>query len=1137
MIGTGSGSAAADPRASVWVAASAGTGKTTVLTERLLRLMLDGTDPARILCLTFTRAAAAEMANRLDSVLAGWATLSDAALAETLEGMTGAFADTPLIARARRLFALVLDTPGGLKILTIHAFCQTLLRRFPLEAGVPPEFAVVEERGADELLAEATQRLIIAARAGQDPALAKALSFVAEHTAEEHFGQLMRALAQERSKLRRALADGDAAMRRRLSAALALPEDATIDSLTDEFCAKDAGDGQALRVACEVLAAGSATDRRIGEVLAAWWTKDGADRRRALPEYEAAFLKQTGEIRERLITAAAARKAGCDAASILGVEAERVVRLRRARAAVVLREATGELARLGDALLREYDMVKRLRGVLDFEDLVAAALALLRRPGVAPWVLFKLDGGLDHILIDEAQDTNPDQWQIVAALAEEFFAGEGGRSSLRTIFAVGDVKQSIFSFQGADPQAFLRMRAHFEERVNAAREDWRVVPLAVSFRSTEPILEAVDTIFRSAGARDGVALDGAEIRHVAERIGQAGLVELWPAVAPAAEDEPDGEELPVVRIRAAEPDARLARAVAAQIKQWLDTDERLAARDRPVQPGDIMVLVRRRNEFVGELLRALKQRGVPVGGADRLILTEQLAVRDLAALGRFLLLPEDDLTLAALLKSPLFDVDEDTLFELCHGRGTDTLWSRLRIGAELSPKLREIADRLSSWLARADFVPPYELYAEILGGEGARRDLLHRLGPEAEDPVSEFLGLALAYEREHAPSLQGFLHWLYSDETEVKRDFAARPRNEVRILTVHGAKGLEAPIVFLPDTMSVPDQKTTLLWTEAGDLPLWKPPGDHVAEFYGTEKARWRDRQMQEYRRLLYVGLTRAQDRLYICGWQTKRPPPETCWYSLCRAGLAARGRPFAFDANALIGDDGWSGTGWRIEGAQMVPPNHEPVIPPSLDAQQVPTWARRLPPTEPDPPRPLVPSRPGDDEPAVLSPAALSAADRFRRGSLIHRLLQTLPELPEAERTAAARRFLASPAHALAVRMQDEILHQTLAVLADPDFAPLFGPGSIAEVPLVGLVDGRAVSGQIDRLVVTADRVLIVDYKTLRTPPVSVDLVPTVYLRQLASYRAALARIYPARDIHCALLWTEGPRLMPIEAERLAGW
>jgi ATP-dependent helicase/nuclease subunit A len=1127
------------PRASVWVAASAGTGKTTVLTERLLQLMLDGTDPSHILCLTFTRAAAAEMANRLDRELARWVTLSEGALAETLYELTGMFADPELIARARQLFALVLDTPGGTKISTIHAFCQTLLRRFPLEAGVAPEFVVIEERGAAELLAEAAQRVIIAAREGADSAICEALAIVAEHAAEEQFGELMQALANERGKLRRALEHGFPALRKRLSKTLGLSDRLTLESLVAAFCAADACDEPGLAACASILAEGSVKDRALAKVLADW-CEAPARRQSMLDSYLAAYLTtREREIKNSFVTkktARAACKAGCDAAAVLAAEGARVQKFDKARAALILREATCALVRLGERLLREYDGAKRLKGVLDFDDLVSLTLALLQRPGVAPWVLFKLDGGLDHILIDEAQDTNPEQWQIVAALAEEFFAGAGARSVIRTVFAVGDMKQSIFSFQRADPQAFLDMRRHFQDKANAVNQNWVELPLDLSFRSTEPVLQAVDAIFRRPEARAGVALDGRDIRHFAERAGHAGVVELWPVVAPAPAEEPDQDELPVAYRRIAEPHARLARGIAATVAKWLAQGERLEARDRALRPGDIMVLVRRRNEFVGELLRALKQRGIPVAGADRLILTEQLAVQDLVALGRFLLLPEDDLTLAAVLKSPLFDIDEETLFELCYARDQESLWNRLRARAGACASLRHATDRLTAWLARADFVPPYELYAEILGAEGGRQALLHRLGPEAEDPVEEFLGLALAYEREHVPSLQGFLRWLTVAETEVKRDFAAHPRDEVRILTVHGAKGLEAPVVFLPDTIATPDQKVTLLWSKHDELPLWKPPGDHAAPLYVSEKSAWRDRQLQEYRRLLYVGLTRAQDRLYICGWQTQRKPQEVCWHTLCHAGLRECAEPFEFDTRPLIGEiEGWSGRGLRLACPQTAAPQREPPSAAAVREEPLPDWATRQPPPEPTPPRPLFPSRPAGDEPPVLSPVNIGGRGRFKRGLLVHRLLQSLPELPTAGREAAARRFLALPTHALPQDEQDDICRETLAVLHHPDYAALFGPRSQAEVPLVGLVGGHALSGQIDRIVVDENQVLIVDYKTMRPVPAGEDEVAPLYLRQLAIYRAALAGIYPDREIRCAILWTQAPLLMPISSDKLA--
>ncbi len=444
---------------------------------------------------------------------------------------------------------------------------------------------------------------------------------------------------------------------------------------------------------------------------------------------------------------------------------------------------------------------------------------------------------------------------------------------------------------------------------------------------------------------------------------------------------------------------------------------------------------------------------------------------------------------------------------------------------------------LSELLARADFVPPYELYAEILGAQGGRRMLLERLGLEAADPVEEFLALALSYEREHVPSLQGFLRWLVAGDTEVKRDFGARQRDEVRILTVHGAKGLEAPVVFLPDTMQLPNLPDTLLWTEREALPLWCPRADLAVRFYANEKQGVRERQLEEYRRLLYVALSRAQDRLYICGWQTRESPKEGSWHSLCRTGLFEIATPFGFDTTALIGADGWCGQGLRLTSPQTAPLVRERPATTATAAGPLPDWVHQPPPAEPDPPRPLAPSRPSGAEPSALSPLAAPGRDRFKRGLLVHRLLQALPELPIEEREVAARRFLALPTHGLMFDEQDKIRREILAILDHPKFAALFGPGSQAEVPVVGLVGGYALSGQIDRLVVAEDRVLIVDYKSLRPPPAAEDEVAPIYLRQLAAYQAALERIYPDREIHCALLWTEGPRLMPISPEILAGY
>src|SRR5487761_955542 len=724
---------AADPKASAWVAASAGTGKTKVLTDRVLALLLAGSAPARILCLTFTKAAAAEMAIRVGTRLSDWATKSDAKLREDLASLTDADADPDLRDRARQLFARVLDAPGGMRIETIHAFCQSLLRRFPLEAGIPPHFQVMEERSTAEAMGHAVAQVLDRARDGKPKALKSALDAVTQIVGEDGFIELVAKLAVERGRLDGLRRGGDAKFEGRLRERFGLQPGETPDSIVRQACKEGAFDGAALKRAARVLGqSDSSFDQKAGQALGQWLGRVRS-RVHGFDEYCAAYFTKEGARRVRLVTKAAL---ALDPAlgEVLAREAERLEAVRARRDAARLVEATAALIRLAGAVLDAYGAHKTARALLDFDDLVLKAKDLLRRPGVAPWVLFKLDGGIDHILIDEAQDTNPDQWEVIAALAEEFFVGEGARHVERTVFAVGDPKQSIFSFQRADPRAFVAMREHFRVRVEAAGRTWQPLALELSFRSVAAVLQTVDAVFADQRVSAGVALEDEIIRHEPHRLGAAGLVELWPPVSPETDEPPTPWDAPLSQARLKLPRARLADAIAATVKSWLDTGETLEASGRPMHAGDILVLVRRRNPFVGARVRALKERDVPVAGVDRMVLADQLAVQDLVALAQFLLLPADDLTLATVLKSPLYGFDEQQLFDLAWPR-SDSLWDELRQRAGENPTFRFAADELAALLARADFIPPFELFAEVLGVRDGRRKILARLGAEANDPL------------------------------------------------------------------------------------------------------------------------------------------------------------------------------------------------------------------------------------------------------------------------------------------------------------------------------------------------------------------------------------------------------------------
>ncbi|MDA1323668.1 MAG: double-strand break repair helicase AddA [Proteobacteria bacterium] len=1128
---------AASPERSVWVSASAGTGKTKVLTDRVLSLLLAGTPPHRILCLTFTRAAAAEMAIRINRALASWAIVSDDDLVKQIEVLTGSSPDEETLRRARPLFARVLEVPGGMKIQTIHSFCESLLGRFPLEAGIAPHFEVMDERDAAEGQAEARLRVLNRAREDGDAAISAALAGVIGHINEEEFGSLMAALSADRGRIRR-LIESHGGVENLVDATyarLGVPQDDTPEM--EKLAASQDGtfDAGGLRRAAAAMLRGSATDKSRGAVIAAWLETNIVDRAGLFDAYLGIYFTTTGTIRKSLINNAA-KVIDPAAEEVLGAEAQRLDIVQQRIRAAVTAAATAALLHLADALLTEYEGYKREIGRLDYDDLILMARALLERDGGASWVLFKLDGGIDHILIDEAQDTNPDQWAVVRALAEEFFAGVGASQATRTVFAVGDTKQSIYSFQRAAPEEFDKMRAYFRARAKSAEQGWDDVNLDMSFRSTAAVLGTVDEVFARAEARDGLAGPDHQIHHEPYREGQAGLVELWPPVAPLVQEERAPWEPPVTARREDHPAARLASVIAGCIGCWIENGERLETRDRPVQPGDIMVLVRRRGTFVEELVRALKQRNVPVAGVDRMVLGEQLAVRDLLALGNFLLLPEDDLTLAVVLKGPLFGFDDDDLFALAYGRKDQTLWHRLRTQADRSAKFRVALDELSGLLARVDFVAPFELFADVLARRRGRLLIGARLGRDANDPLDEFLARALGFERTHAPSLQAFLHSFDADSVEVKRDLEQAMRNEVRVMTVHGSKGLQAPIVFLPDTLQAPSQRPDLLWSDDPYL-LWPPRARFVEPVSRAAIDQAVIRRDQEYRRLLYVAMTRAEDRLYVCGWHTRSKPPAGNWYDLIAGALENFGEPASFDLTEFS-DLGWQGEGRRVTNPQTASPKATDTGHGYVPVTGVlPGWALQPPPPEDVPPRPLTPSRPDEDEPALRSPQGSDAGAGFRRGLLVHRLLQILPEMAPENRTRAAQRFLARRVHDLDQSQQDALAAEVLAVLGDPAFAALFGSGSRAEVPIVGRIGDYVVAGQVDRLCVTEEAVQIVDYKTNRPPPADARDVPPIYLRQMAAYRAVLWEIYPLLSIQCALLWTDGPRLMQISEELLAPW
>jgi ATP-dependent helicase/nuclease subunit A len=1094
--------AAADPARSTWLSANAGSGKTRVLTDRVARLLLAGTDPRRILCLTYTKAAAGEMQNRLFARLGEWAMLEDAALESELRvlGVEGPIEHL----KARTLFAAAIETPGGLKIQTIHSFCASLLRHYPLEAGVSPRFTELDETTDRLLMAEVAEALAEGPDAHVVDGVARfyggadfdKLTASIVHAAEAFAGEPDPHDIWRACDLPAGLAEDDVAAR-----VFTGGERALLDALLPALRAGSANDVKAVEKLASI-ANGPLGFASLDALESCVLTGDKAD---------PPFASRRGKFPTK-----ATRGTLGSLADDLDSLMDRVADARRSRLSLEAARKTLALRRFAARFLPLYEARKRDRGWLSFDDLIRKARDLLRDPAVADWVLYRLDGGIDHILVDEAQDTSPGQWEVIEHLAREFTSGEGARTNReRTLFVVGDKKQSIYSFQGADAEAFDRMRLHFEDRLRplsplAQRE------LLYSFRSSTAVLATVDRTF-AAPAAGGVAPD---LRHHAYHGVLPGRVDVWPLLEASPKEEDGDWEKPVDRPSPDHHTVRLAHSIADGIAAMLARGETIPDRKtgfRLLTPGDILILVQRRQgkpSLFAEIIAALKARRLPVAGADRLRLKDSLAVRDLLALLAFLALPEDDLSLAAALRSPLFGWAEGQLYALAHGR-PGFLWEALRSRRADYPDLVKTLDDLRK---DSDFLRPYDLLERILVRHDGRARLLARLGPEAEDGIDALQNLALAYERAEVPSLTGFLSWLEAEDTEIRRQLESAG-GRIRVMTVHGSKGLEAPLVILPDTVRRKEQKLRSEVVIGDDgKGWWVTPKNASPAIVDRARERALAAEEKERERLLYVAMTRAQTWLIVCG---AGDPANAEWHRRIEEGVEALG-PAPIETP--------TGPGLRYqhgnwETCAATDAAHGEAPPP------VPTWLTTRAPVPPEAPRDLTPSDLGGPK-ALPGETAFDEETSLRRGRQTHRLLEHLPAYPEAEWPRMAPALLAHGDDPASPEDAAALLAEVARILANPVLAPLFAPETLAEVPVTATLSGRPLAGTIDRLIVTPERILVVDFKTNAVVPASPEDVPEGLLRQMGAYAAALGLIYPGRRIDTALLWTRTATLMPLPHE-----
>ncbi len=1112
---------AVEPQGNIWLNASAGTGKTQVLTARVIRLLLTpGVRPENLLCITFTKAGAAEMAERINRLLASWVQKKGSELSTDLRAI-GADSGPVSQGNARKLFARVLDAPsGGLQILTIHSLCQSLLGSFPDEAGLVPGFKAVEGRERDELFREALSEMIVAAENDGSDWLIKNLQDLSISMGEE--GAL--------KFLQRCAAQPDVMA--------AMPEDqgaivfakqlvgVTFEGSAQEFLEQSCLDSVIDRASIEAVAIKNeewGADRGLKRAarIRLWLSQSPEQRANNFTDLHLCWSNKEGEPQTRSKGWTPLDDTYSRLAEEMFLWTNRIVE--QVKVAQYADRLAAALL-VGKAYSARYAESKRSRGLVDFDDMIRKTAALLLTKDMSDWVRYKLDRQIDHILIDEAQDTNGSQWDIIGALSNDFFSGIAAKEDKpRTIFSVGDYKQAIFGFQGTDPERYRDAGSTFAENIGASGAALEQLSLSRSFRSTKPVLDFVNAVIESVGPAT-FGIDTNIERHNSG-FRNVGTVELFKPVR-AHPDEESGDDDGDEEQWLSGEKRKLAHRISQYVRRLIDEAPILETTGKPLVPSDIMILLTSRTDLASFLVARLQAENVPVAGIDRLKLQEPLAVQDLLSAVRFALQPDDDLSLASLMVSPLIGWSHERFLEYGYRAPTSkiSLWRHLREEPTIADDIVPLRDILTS----ADLTTPYHFLEQILSGtHQGRKKFVARLGSEALVPIEELLNLALQFEQNQGGGLQAFLAWFERGETEVTRN-AVAGNNEVRVMTVHGAKGLEAPVVILAnvtaDPTKKPDKSPDVVTKTGVKIPLLLIKKEARFGQLETIASHHERRGLEEHSRLLYVAMTRAKERLIMAGslGKTAKGAHEKSWFTALESGMQAMG--CAWEEDQI-----WGGV-MRFSG------DKDPIaaVTTKVDKQPntltaLPDWILRAAPEERRPPRPLVPSQLGDDDYGD-GPASRGMLIAAEKGRLIHgvfeRLLSGDMETNLANACIWLERNNRDPA------IKNEVLIENIkAVIANTEWGIFFGPSARAEVPLAAVVGETVIAGRVDRLVIEPGLVRVLDFKTGRSVPENAAAVPTAYLRQMAHYVAALEVIFVGSRVEAGLLFTHAPKFIALNA------
>jgi ATP-dependent helicase/nuclease subunit A len=1056
-------SQASDPAYSVFVSASAGTGKTKILCDRFIRLLLSGCLPENILCLTFTNAAATEMRERIKLQLKMWAQQTELSrIKQDLLDLTGEEADADTIKNVSGLYSKFKASMDNIKINTIHAFCLAILKQFSF---LDREFTVtdiIDEAKKAELL-EATCYEVFD---HPNDATSDAIDVLTEFYDFKKIIELIEELViSNKIKFENYITKfTDVA---ELKASIYELHQADINNkatrLTEAFLLQSKPRIESVCIKLQQI------NESLGvRLLYALSTKD-------IDLFRDALLNEEGVLKSRILKKEIKEKFP-EIFSVLENEATKLIEFLATYRKQICAEYNFALSVLAKYVYQQYENHKATIGLIEYDDLLKDSIKLLKNSQYSNWVMYNLDYKIDHILVDESQDLSPLQWELIQIIADEFFVGDGIKEYTRTIFIVGDYKQSIYSFQGAEPLIFNKIKHYFAKRVTESGNKWREIEMNTSFRTTAYVLQLVDNIFNQQVFNQAVIPSAGKIEHKPWREGN-GFAENWElSEKDNSGVKVKGWQLPKLEPKMNEPKYKVADLIASNIAQWVNSGRILCGRDRAVVPSDIMILVRKRSEFTKLLSAQLKKHSIPIIDQDYYTLSDEIIFQDLVALGNFLLFPYDDLNLACLLKSPIIGLTEDELFMLAHNR-TGRLLDELKKLPEVHKYLTELPPRLNHQTL-------YQFYHGVLEIDKKSSHFIERFGAKALEVIDNFYSLVNKYQQSNLSSLYGFVRWLQRPEVKVQSHTFSGD-SAVRILTVHGAKGLQAPIVILADAASSEqtpheqifwyDKRNSSQNINADYWMFFSTYKDYEDDFTKEVKELNMQKIYDESLRLLYVALTRAEDELYVAGWKNNKAAKS--WYNIVKDNLPDLERP----ADKVVAD---------YKRRKQI---EERELPEFLKSDYQSGTNHRL---------------------QAVTQGDKEQTKEMLEGQIIHELLQRLPRLSIKQQQSYLLMIKQKYQKNFSLEEIDGLVQEVKKNIEE--FAFIFTKEALPEVPIMGKINGKNISARVDCLIVGADEVKIIDFKSDKNIAQNKDK----YYLQLNTYKELVGKIYPDKVISCYLLW-----------------